>query len=420
MRSALDSLRCSQSERLRALLAAVLEGNDFYRRKLAGLEGLDSIDAETLGRLPFTTKQELVADQEAHPPFGTNLTFDSDHYVRLHQTSGTTGNPLRWLDTAESWRWFRDCWAEILSDAGVQTDDRVFVAFSFGPFIGFWGAFEAAQQMGCLTLTGGALTTDQRLDSLLANEATVLVCTPTYALHLAETARRRGLDLSSSAMRLTIHAGEPGASIPNVRTRLEEAWGARCRDHAGATEIGAWGVAPESDGRMRLLEDHFIAEVIDPETAEPAPRSDEGTQTGELVLTNLGRIGSPVIRYRTGDLVERIPGDDMNPYSYLRGGVLARADDMVIVRGVNIYPSAIENLVRAFPEINEFRVTVETRDQMSDLGIEIEVVDGAAMSIVERLSTLVHTRLSLRPSVKVADSGSLPRFELKARRFVTD
>lgn len=412
-----------QSTKLETLLSTVLATNPFYRAKLNGLLPQE-VSPQTISELPFTTKNELAEDQKANPPYGTNLTYPLDDYVRLHSTSGTTGEPLRWLDTAASWQWFLDCWREVFRAADVGAKDRVFVAFSFGPFIGFWSAFEAAQQIGALTLIGGALTTEQRLDHLLQNRATVLVCTPTYALRLAESARSRGFDLAASDIRVTLHAGEPGASVANVRKRIEDSWGARCVDHAGATEIGAWGVTGRNRDHMRILETEFIAEVIDTKTAEPATADSSGIVAGELVLTNLGRLGSPVIRYRTGDLVEMIPAGDRcsdhpdgEPFSHLRGGILARADGMVVVRGVNVYPSAIENLIRAFPEIDEFQVTVDTVDEMAELRIEIEVTAGEREVIAASLAELVHRNLSLRPMIQLAECGSLPRYELKARRF---
>ncbi|MEE8165830.1 MAG: phenylacetate--CoA ligase family protein, partial [Myxococcota bacterium] len=229
-----DRILAIQAEKLATLLATVADTNPFYRRKLAAASAseLAETTVDRLVELPFTTKDDLVRDQRDNPPYGTNLSYPLDCYVRLHNTTGTTGRPLRWLDTSSSWSWFVECWRQILEEAGVRADDRVFLAFSFGPFIGFWGAFEAAQKIGALTLTGGALSTEQRLEQLFENRATVLVSTPTYALRLAEVARHRGIDLASSDIRLTIHAGEPGASVPNVKLRIEESWGATCIDHA--------------------------------------------------------------------------------------------------------------------------------------------------------------------------------------------
>ncbi|MDX1385110.1 MAG: AMP-binding protein, partial [Thermoanaerobaculia bacterium] len=323
---ALGRLRSLQTERLRHLLASASTDAGFYRRRLesAGLDpGATGLD--DLSRLPLTGKADLVADQEAHPPWGSHLSRSPEAYVRLHKTSGTTGRPLLWVDTADSWSWFRGCWRRILELSGVTAEDRVFVAFSFGPFIGFWGAFEAAQDLGALALTGGALSSDERLDAILDHEATVLVSTPTYALRLAELAAERGIDLAGGPVRLGIHAGEPGARVPNVRRRLEAAWGMACIDHAGATEVGAWGVTPTGEEEMAILEEDFLPEVVDTDSGDPAPPDAEGCRRGELVLTNLGRLGSPVIRYRTGDLVEMLPATDpARPWRRLRGGVLGR------------------------------------------------------------------------------------------------
>jgi phenylacetate-CoA ligase len=336
----MSELERAQRDRLRLVLRAILAGNAFYRDKLAAASGVADLDPETfeladLARLPFTSKEELVADQQAHPPFGRNLSFPIERYVRMHQTSGTRGRPLRWLDTGESWEEFLASWSLVYDAAGVTAEDRVFVAFSFGPFLGFWGAFEAAQRRGALTLTGGSLSTEQRLEQIHDLQATVVVSTPTYALHLVEAARRAGSDLRSSAVRLTVHAGEPGASVPAVRARIEEGWGARCYDHAGATELGAWG-RPGPDGCLYVDDERFLAELVDPASGAPLSPAPEGTR-GELVLTSLGRVGSPLLRYRTGDLVEMVPRSAKTPTA-LRGGVLGRIDDMFVVRAAGSRP----------------------------------------------------------------------------------
>ncbi|RMG50495.1 MAG: phenylacetate--CoA ligase family protein [Acidobacteria bacterium] len=410
-----------QKEKFRTLMERVMRDNAFYRAKYEplGFSVRRPPRLDELPALPFTLKSELVDDQQRHPPFGRDLTFPLSRYTRIHQTSGTTGRPLRWLDTAESWQWWLDCWREIYRAAGVHPDDRIFVAFSFGPFIGFWTAFEAGQRLGAMVMPGGGLSSRQRLETLLENEATVLVCTPTYALRLAEVARESGIDLAGSTIRITIHAGEPGASVPNVKSRIEAVWGARCVDHAGATEVGAWGYSCGERDHMHINEAEFIAEVIDPETQALVEPDAEGVQRGELVLTNLGRVGSPVIRYRTGDLVEltRRPCPCGRTTAVLRGGVLGRIDHMFIIRGINVFPSALENLIRAFPDIEEFEVSVEHRRAMAELVIRIEVNGQRPADVAAALEQHVHERLNLRPVVRVVDRGSLPRYELKARRF---
>ncbi|MFQ5859659.1 MAG: phenylacetate--CoA ligase family protein, partial [Anaerolineae bacterium] len=165
-----ERLEARQVERLRAMLQELLDTNGFYQRKLgeAGLEHAEDIRSlDDLRRLPFTTKQELAEDQAARPPFGTNLTYPLERYIRLHQTSGTTGTPLRWLDTPESWDWWARCWGAVYRGAGVGPEDRVFFAFSFGPFIGFWSAWEGTQHVGALAISGGAQNSLQRLHLLL-------------------------------------------------------------------------------------------------------------------------------------------------------------------------------------------------------------------------------------------------------------
>ena len=418
-----DQVQQDQQKKLRALLRVLRKSNRFFQNRFekarsepprngAGL-------AEILDGIELLTKEDLVADQQTQAPHGTNLSYPPERYVRLHQTSGTSGKPLIWLDTAESWQWFLDGWADIYRRIGVTSEDRAFFAFSFGPFIGFWAAFEACRQLDVMALPGGALTTDQRLDAIIQHEATVLVCTPTYALRLAERAAERGIDLASSSIRLTLHAGEPGASIPSVRARLEAAWGAECRDHAGATEIGPWGV-PANDDFMYVNEAQFIAELIDPATGQRLePR--EGGQRGELVLTNLGRHGSPVLRYRTGDLVDMWPADETG-FVRLKGGVLARADDMVVVRGVNVYPRAIEALVRDFEaaqglSIDEYRVDIRRSAEMVELEMQIETPAERAEEVARRLAEQLRSQLSLRVPVRVVPHETLPRFELKAKRF---
>ena len=388
---------------MRAILA---DRNRFYADRLK--------QAVRFQDIPFTTKQQLVEDQANHPPFGTNLTFPVENYTRIHQTSGTAGRPILWLDTPESWDWWLRCWVEVFKGAGVRRGDRVYVAFSFGPFIGFWTAFEAAQRMGLMSISGGGQSTEQRLQSILHREATVLVCTPTYALRLADAAREQGIDMSRSAIRTTIHAGEPGASITETRKRIQESFGARTFDHVGMTEMGAYGFECEEQSGLHINEDEFIAEMIDPATQAEV---DDG-QKGELVLTNLGRVGMPLIRYRTGDLgvISREPCPCGRRGARLVGGVLGRADDMITIRGINVFPSAVENIVRRHPEIVEFAIEVYRHREMHELRLKVEVA-GAPDGVIDRLAQAFSNDLRIRASIEHVADGSLPRFELKSRRL---
>ena len=411
-----------RTERLRSLLSVLLQRSDFYRRKLEPLS-LDpsSFPLASLSSLPLTTKSELVEDHEANPPYGSGLTESLDQYVRLHKTSGTTGRPMRWLDTPSNWEGFLDCWERVLKAAGVDETDRILVAFSFGPFIGFWGAFEAAQEMGALTLSGGAQTSRQRLQAIFEENISVLVSTPTYALHLAEVAAAEGLDLQSSPVERLVQAGEPGASVPGTRRRLAAAWGAEVFDHAGATELGAWGYPSDHPGTeptdMCINEDHFLPELIHPETTEPIPLAAGRPTRGELVLTSLTRLGSPLLRYRTGDLVDMLPPDESCPVHRLQGGVLGRADDMFVVRGVNVFPSAVQEVAFSVPGLAEFQAEVVRKQGLTELSIVVEAAEGhQADGVAQVLERALREHLSLRVPV-VPCTEPLPRFELKARRF---
>ena len=218
-----SELRVAQRRKLAAMLAKVLPANRFYAEKFAGLT-FDAI-RDPLDRLPLTTRAEIQDDQAEHPPYGRNLTFPLGEYRRMHQTSGTTGAPLRWLDTAESWAWWKRCCAIVFRAAGLTDQDRLMFPFSFGPFVGFWAAFESAVELGNFCLPAGGMSTSARLGYLLDNRLTMVCCTPTYALRMIEVAQSEGLDLPSCAVRGLIVGGEPGASIPAVRSRIESGWG---------------------------------------------------------------------------------------------------------------------------------------------------------------------------------------------------
>jgi phenylacetate-CoA ligase len=403
------AIEADQLIKLNSLVAALLSGNRFYSTKLraARFDPAISSLSEFSARMPFTTKQDLVEDQQNHPPYGSNLTYPLERYRRFCQTSGTTGRPMYWLDTAESWNWMLDNWSRVYAAAQVTSRDHIFFAFSFGPFLGFWTAFESAARLGCLCIPGGGMSSSARLRNLLDISATVLCCTPTYAIRLGEVAAEERFDLAAAKVKTLILSGEPGASIAGTRARIESLWpGARIMDHHGMTETGPVSYeCPRRPGVLHVIESAYIAEVIE----------------GELVLTNLGRLGSPVLRYRTGDIVQPAAASPCLCGTHeltLEGGILGRADDMLVVRGVNVYPSAIEHIVRSCGGIAEYRVEIHTKPALPELNIQIEpsidCSDGTALA--ERLETAMRTAFNLRVSVSVIPN--LPRFEMKARRWV--
>ncbi len=403
-----DSLEQHQLQRLNDLLGAVLPTNHFYAHKFSGVAPqLASLDQ--LGNLPYTSKTEIVGEDE--DGWAANRTFERTRYTRFHQTSGTRGRPLIVLDTAEDWHWWIEGWQYVLDAAKITSGDVCMLAFSFGPFIGFWSAFDAVLQRGCLGISGGGLSTHARLERMETLEATCLFCTPSYALRMAEVASEVGIDLRQLSIRTIVVAGEPGGSIVSVRNQIETAWDARVLDHSGATEIGPWGYGTLEGGGLYVNEAEFLAEFINYETGVPAA---EG-ELSELVLTTLGRAGNPVIRYRTGDLVRpRWSAQDENiRFVFLEGGVLGRVDDMLIIRGVNILPSSVEQVIRSFPEVAEYRITAQREGALDRLKVEVEDHQQSP----DRIAAELQLRLGLKIEVAAVPIGTLPRFEGKAERF---
>jgi phenylacetate-CoA ligase len=397
-----------QLSKLNELIRAILPANVFYQKKIGSPTQFQSL-AEFSATVPFTTNEELAADHEQHPPYGTTHTFRLESYHRFHQTSGTRGKPLIWLDDPEGWSWILDNWEWVWRGAGVTPGQTAFFPFSFGPFLGFWAGFEAANRMGVRAVPGGGLTSGDRLSLLQRSQATILCCTPTYALRLAEVGESIGLPAPSLGVTKIVVCGEPGGSIPEVRARIESAWQARVYDHHGMTEIGPVSVSSESNPDLLLLRhSSYFCEVIDPATGKPVP---EGG-TGELVLTTLGRHGSPLIRYRTGDLVCPVDTEQTGHFA-LKGGVLSRTDDMVVIRGINIHPSSIDAVVRSFGGIAEYQVEIDQRPALAEIQLTVEATQATASALAQKL----RSTFSLRIPVAAVVQGTLPTFEVKAKRW---
>lgn len=403
-----EELQQAQLGRLNALLASVTRNSGLYRSKLEGAPARLK-DLSEFQRLPTTSKDELVQAAAA----GEWLTQPSERYVRFHQTSGTRGAPMAVPDTAEDWRWWMAAWSHTLDAAQIRSGDRAMLAFSFGPFVGFWSAFDALVARGVQAIPGGGMSSAARLGLIERAGANRLFCTPSYALHLARSGDQAGVDVSALPIETVVVAGEPGGSLLATRQRIADAWGARVVDHAGATEIGPWGFGDDlwnDPPGLRVVESEFLAEFLSVEHDGPA----QPGELSELVLTNLGRLGAPTIRYRTGDLVRpEWPTEGPCRFVRLPGGVLGRADDMMVVRGVNVFPSSIEEVLRGIDGVEEWRLIVERRGEMDELVIEAEDRADDPRRLVEAL----RVRLGLRVEVRPVTLGSLPRSEHKSRRL---
>ena len=420
-----EDLRRLQGLRLRTAVERAWNGSAFHRRLFeeAGVRPDDIQGYDDLSKIPFTTRDAWMDCQAEKAPYGDMLTHSADDAIRYHTTSGTSGRtPLRVLDLRSDWKWIAECWCYGFYGFGIRPEDRIFFAFSYGTFIGFWGAHYGCEKMGCLVLPSGNMNTPQRVQLIDELDATVVCATPTYALRLAQEGVSLGIDLQGGAVKRLILSGEPAGSIPASKKLIEEQWGAKAADTAGMTEIGTimmFECEHQPDG-THIIEDHFIEEVIDPETGEAV---DYGEQ-GERVVTSFGRGMIPLIRYRTRDLVLKVPHDTCScgrTWDVYDGGIRGRVDDMLLVRGTNVYPRAVEAIVREYPAVDEFQIHLYTADGIRD---EIEVLceireghEGQWASIADRLQADLSTHNEgLGFQVKQVERETLPRFELKAKR----
>lgn len=420
-------LQALQLYKLQRLSRWAYERSPFHRRKYAAAgfhpDQLQSLD--DLRRIPLTTKDEWLQNQKQTPLYGTNLAAAPQLAMRAHQTSGTSGRtPLRVLDGIKDWHWVAEMWCYGFYGFGVRPADIVYLCFGYGTFIGFWGAHYGSEKLGALTVASGGQSSESRIQHLFDLGATVICATPTYALRLAEVARAMGADLAAGPVRRVVLSGEPGGSLPATRRLIEEAWGAAVADTAGMSEIGTIMVfeCDHHPGGMHIIEDNFIEEVVDPETGEPVGYGDKG----ERIVTSFGRGFMPLLRYKTGDLVEKVPHTKCTcgrTFDVYRGGILGRVDDMKLIRGINVYPSSVEAIVREFPEIDEFQIVItRERGVYDEISVHVELKSGLQDRFAE-LQPRLDRALSdghggLRFGIVQAEAGSLPRFELKARRLV--
>ncbi len=423
-RGELERLQLAKLQRLCAWAQA---RSPWYQRAFteAGVTAEDVRTLDDLRRLPLLTREQWMESQAAHPPFGELSTIGPEQAIRIHTTSGTSGRmPLRALDGRRDWAWVAEMWAYGLWGCGVRPGDVAYVAFGYGSFIGFWGLHYALEKIGALNVPGGAQTTETRVRQIVDFGATVVASTPTYALRLAQEAERLGIDLPGSAVSRVVLSGEPAGSIPETKALIERLWGAQAFDTAGMTEVGTIIMfeCAEQPGGAHIIEDHVLEEVLDPETLEPVAYG----EPGERVVTSFGRGAIPLIRYRTADLVCRVPAGECacgRCFDIYRGGILGRVDDMKLVRGTNVYPRAIESIVRTFEHVEEFQVRITREGLRDEIALRVEVSPECSAPAWEEMAGRLKRELAeahegLNFGVQRAEAGELPRFELKARRVV--
>ncbi|MGA8058570.1 MAG: AMP-binding protein [Candidatus Binataceae bacterium] len=423
-----DELRQLQLVKLRRMCEWAHARAPFHRRRFeaAGFHPDQIKSLDDLRRLPMMTRDEWVASQKEKPLWGDLIAATPRNAIRYHLTSGSTGRqPLRALDSTRDWEWISEMWCYGAWGFGVRPDDVVYFAFGYGSFIGFWGAHYGCEKIGALVVPGGAQTTERRIEQIVELGVTTIFSTPTYALRLWQEAVAMGVDPAASKVDKVIVSGEPAGSIPAMKRQLERGWGAKCGDTAGMTEIGtifAFECA-EQPGGTHIIEDHMYEEVINPASGEPVKYG----ELGERVVTSFGRGLMPLIRYRSGDIVMRVPHSNCRcgrTTDIYDGGIRGRFDDMKLIRGTNVYPRAVESIVREHDSIDEFQIYVwhDENNIRDEITVRLELKPASQIGwpeLSERLrKDLSGAHEGLRFNLELMPAGSLPRYELKARRLV--
>lgn len=422
-----DQIEQFQLGALKNQLARVEAKSAYYKKvfKDSGFSAADFKSFEDLRRLPLTRKADYVAGLQADPPFGTMRAVDLKEAVRVHFSSGTTGRPSPVLWSKRDIERWADLYARYLYAQGLRAGDVFQCMFNYSWFVGGLGATLAAQHIGALVIPGGSVDTKRQIETIKEYGTKCVIGTPSFMAHVAEAAEEMGFDLAASTVSMVCVGGEPGASIPGTRERLERMWGAKMFDCYGALECQPIGWDTALQLGPQLAEDFIYVEILDPDTLEPV----EDGQRGVLVLTHLDKEACPLVRWWTGDVVvrDRTPTPDGRTHATLKGGVLGRADDMLIVRGVNLFPSAVEDIVRAFPgTTNEYVLVIDdsVKDPKSGfltgVKLRVERTDDAPEDLGEKLSYRLRERLQVRFVVEVLPAGSLPRTVHKAKRVITE
>jgi phenylacetate-CoA ligase len=423
-----EDLQRLQLHKLRRMSEWAYARSPFHRAKFdaAGFHPEQLKTLDDLRRIPYMTREEWMESISSTPLFGNLAATDQTNAIRYHLTSGTSGRtPIRVLDGIKDWEWIAEMWCYGFWGFGGRPEDVVYFAFGYGSFVGFWGAHYCCEKIGALVIPGGAQTTEGRVKQIVEMGVTTVCSTPTYALRLWQAANEMGINLATdSKVNKVILSGEPAGSIPAVKRQLEEAWGAKCGDTAGMTELGTIMIfeCSHQPGGTHIIEDHYIEEVINPDTLEPVGYG----ELGERVVTSFGRGFIPVLRYRTKDMVLKVPAstcDCGRTGDIYDGGIRGRWDDMKLIRGTNVYPRAVEAIVREHDSIDEFQIYIWRKDEIRDeITVRLELKPGREAQWPELETALAHelaeAHENLRFNVELVEPGTLPRFELKAKRLV--
>ncbi|MDQ1335670.1 MAG: phenylacetate-CoA ligase [Thermodesulfobacteriota bacterium] len=419
-----EKIRKLQLEKFKKIFSWAYERSIFHRGlyENAGITPEDIRSFEDIRRIPTVEKSMMRGIQRKDPfPYGDALCVPLEDVAEFRQTSGTTGQPVYQPDTWQDWEWWAECWAYILWAQGYRPRDRVFLPFGYNVFVAFWAGHYAVEKIGAEVVPGGVLDTQARILKIQELRCTAMMATPTYVLGMADTARRMGIDPRSLSIRRITCAGEPGASIPTTKKRMEEAWNAKVYDHAGATEIGAWSYeCTAQPGGLHVNEAFFLVEIEDIETGEII---EEPGRRGKMIISALDREAQPCIRFDSKDVIEwdEAPCPCGRTFRLIKGGVQGRADDITKVKGVLLSPGAIEEVVRGIKGLgDEFEVIVDKVGDIDRITLKVELVPEYSkrrQQIEPRLKDQLRLKTNLGYVLEFHEPGTLPRYEVKAKRF---
>ena len=420
-----EQLRELQLKKFKRIFKWAYDNSKFHRSLYdqAGMTPDDIKSFEDISRIPKVEKSMMQSIQRKDPfPYGDALCVPLEDVTEYRQTSGTTGQPVYQPDTWQDWEWWSECWAYILWAQGYRPNDRVFIPFGYNIFVAFWAGHYAAEKLGCEVVPGGVLDTQARILKMQELKATAMMATPTYVLGMAATAQNKmGIDPTELGITKITCAGEPGASIPATKKRMQDAWNAKVYDHAGATEIGAWSFECSAQPYgTHVNEAFFLVEIEDIDTGEII---EEPGRRGKMVITALDRIAQPCVRFDSKDVIEwaEAPCDCGRTFRVIKGGVVGRADDITKVKGVLLAPSAIEAAVRDVQGLgDEFEVIVDKVGDTDRIQLKVELApgfEGKREEVEPVLVDQLRLKTNLRYNIEFFDYGELPRYEVKAKRF---
>ena len=421
-----DKLRDLQVKKFQRIIEWGYKNSRFHRQLYqdAGIEPGDIKTMEDIARVPKVEKGMMRAIQRKDPyPYGDMLCVPLEDVTEFRQTSGTTGQPVYQPDTWQDWEWWAESWAYILYSQGYRKTDRVFIPFGYNIFVAFWAGHYGAEKLGCEVVPGGVLNTEARLLKMQELKVTATMATPTYILGMADTARKKlGIDPAKdlNIQKITC-AGEPGASIPATKARMEEAWGCKVYDHIGATEIGAWSYeCEEQPGGLHVNEGLFLVQIEDQETGKII---EEPNKPGKMIITAFDRIAQPCIRFDSKDIILWHEDECScgRTFRMIKGGIVGRADDITKVKGVLLAPTAIEEVVRGIAELgDEYEVVVTKKGDTDDISLKVELqpdAENLQEQVLQELNDQLRLKTNLRYNISFHAYGSLPRYDVKAKRF---